>query len=224
MTDRSCNCSPPVLTLNNCCPNGIQLSPSGIPAQLTVASDSLVDIGLSLNGANVGNYSNVTSQSFSVLPTSNYNEVIITGSNDNGSSEVVCSLYGTTSLGNDGSYAYNDQNNNANILLSSPAMQTFWALLVAARDTWVQEKLGQYLNLREDATSIMVGIASAALGYLGQSQCTNSNGDTPICIPNQTMQACVNYANNQTPCNGSIIINNHTVNFQFNPGAFIVEM
>jgi hypothetical protein len=182
-----------------------------------VASDSLVDIGISLNGANVGNYSNVSSQSFSVLPTPNYNEVIITGSNDNGSSEVVCSLYGTTRLGTNGSYGYFDENSNANLTLLPPDFLVYYNQGVADFEPIISSQIAQLVEsigegqLASDC-EYLGPLISYGLGLIGEGS-TNSSGNVTICIPYPTIQAVASACANNTTCSGSIIINNACHNF-----------
>ncbi len=156
--------SPPVLTLSNCCPNGIQLSPAGLPHQFTVTSDQVANLAVSLNGNNVGNYSGVTSQSFSLLPNSNYNEVIITGSNSNGSSEVVCSFYGTTGVGNNGSFYYYDQNQNYNSHISLENVeQIMEALELGYGAAAAAERLEPFMQGISSLTQAAIGTFSLAI-------------------------------------------------------------
>lgn len=212
---------PPVLTLSNCCPNGVQLSPSGTSTQFTVISNVVANLVVSLNGNNVGNYSGVTSQIFSLLPNPNYNEVIITGSNSSGSSEVVCSFYGYTGVGSNGSYYYYDQNNNNNTQITWDDIDPIWQIIEAGLPDALPSAanaLALYLhglvNAPEGATpissegAIPVFCSSIISAIIAQQQMIP---DSPLnlSIPQNTLIQFNNaYANNQSG-QGTIAINNN---------------
>ncbi|GAB6285786.1 MAG: hypothetical protein STSR0009_19870 [Methanoregula sp.] len=114
--------SPPVVTFNSFCQNGRHICPYGIPVQFLVTSDQVANLVLSINNINAGSYSNVTSQAIFLTPNPNYQQLRVVGSNANGSTEMICSVYGTTA-GENGSYSYYDENNSNNIHLPYDLLQ-----------------------------------------------------------------------------------------------------
>ena len=214
--------SPPALNLSNCCPNGVQLGASGASVQFTVISDQVANLAVSLNGNNVGTYSNITSQNFLLHPNPNYNEVIITGSNANGSSEVVCSFYGTTGVGSNGSNYYYDQNNNNNTQITWDDIDPIWqiidaglpdALLNAANALALYLQPG-LLHPPEGATPIADAsavpvISSSIISNIIAQQQMIPDSPLNLSIPQNTIiQFNNDYANNQSG-QGTIKINNN---------------
>lgn len=210
--------SPPVITLNNCCPNGVQLCPSGVPIQFSIISNQVANLVISLNNAQVGNYSNVTSQEISVTPNPNYNPLRIVGSNSNGSTECICSIYGTTSVGENGSIGYFDQTEAGLLKFVQSDLDTWWSMTASAAETQMDSFVESLFEHPPTslAGKIPRGIGPAiavCLHYLGQSQSVDSSGNTLVCIPNETLQACINASDNQTACTGSVYINGECLNF-----------
>jgi len=210
--------SPPVITMNTGCPNGRQICPSGIPVQFLIMSDQVTNLVVSINNANAGSYSNVTSQAITITPNPNYNALRIIGSNSNGSTECICSMYGTTLVGENGSIGYFDQNEAGFLTFDPSDLEPWWSMLESAAET----KMDSFVeSLFEHPPTSLAGklprgigpAISICLHYLGQSQSTNPNGNTPICIPNETLQACIDASDNQTSCSGSVYINGECINF-----------
>jgi hypothetical protein len=145
--------------MNTSCPNGRQICPSGIPAQFLVMSDQAANLFVSINNAPAGSYSNVTSQSFSLTPNPNYNPLRVVGSNSNGSTEMICAVYGTTP-GENGSYWYYDENNSNNIHLPYEILQGISAILNAGGTTaLIYAANALYVHLQGLAISPPGGVA-----------------------------------------------------------------
>jgi hypothetical protein len=216
----------PVVTVDNACPNGIQVSRTGVPVGFNITINPLANIKVFQNGVQLGStYLNVSTMTLEIAPaTSGYNSLRFLCYNASASSELNCSFYGTTAVGSNTSYGYTDRNEDARFLFDDIDMDLFWSLGEAAMQTQAQEWLQGVLKLSPTASAIMTGIFAGCMQFLGEEASTNEEGNCPVCIPNQTLQACVNYSDNQTPCPGYIYINNECINFQFNPGAFIVAM
>jgi len=217
--------SPPVLSLSNCCPNGVQLSPSGLPHQFTVTSDQVVNLAVSLNGNNVGNYSGVNSQSFSLLPNANYNEVIIVGSNVYGSSEVICYFYGTTGVGNNGSYYYYDQNFNHLLQMagenSDMLLQLYESAGLEAAINYLSTYLQGLKNPPVGAASLegpipCFGISITPAAIIAQQLSTPGSPLNMIIGQNTIIQYNSDYANNSSG-QGTILLNNNQTTLSWGP-------
>lgn len=204
--------------MNTSCPNGRQICPSGIPVQFLVMSDQAANLVVSINNAPAGSYSNVTSQSVSLIPNPNYNPLRVVGSNSNGSTEFVCAVYGTTDVGEYGSVGYFDENEDGLLTFTQSDLEPWWSMV----ESLAVAKMDLFINsLCEHPPSTLAGkiprgigpAITACLHYLGQELSTDPYGNTPLCIPNETMQACIDAADNQSACSGSMYINGQCVNF-----------
>lgn len=189
--------SPPVLIVPSTnCPMGRHFGFADVPVQFSVASDSAVNLAISLNGLNIGNYSNVTSQSFSLIPNPNYNEVIITGSNNNGSSEQVCPLYGKTALGSEGSYGYFNENSSMYLSAANSILQT-WNLMPIGS---LQGTVSLFLEPLFQETLVPAIIARIV------GQCVKAfepnPGNTLYYFDHDSMQTMIASEENKTACTG----------------------
>jgi len=220
-----CCPTPPVLSLSNCCPNGVHISAAGLPAQFTVTSDSVVNLAVSLNGNNVGNYSGVTNQSFSLLPNPNYNEVIIVGSNVYGSNEVICYFYGTTSVGSNGSNYYYDQSLNHILQMvgenSDMLLQFYESAGLEAAINYMSTYLQGLKYAPEGATSLdgpipSFGTSIVPAAIIAQQLSTPGSPLNMIIGQNTLIQYNSDYANNRSG-QGTILLNNNQTSISWGP-------
>jgi len=205
--------------INTSCPNGRQISPSGIPVQFQVMSDQVANLVVSINNAPAGSYSNVTSQSFSLTPNPNYQQLRVVGSNANGSTEMICAVYGTTP-GENGSYSYYDEYNGNNIHLPYELLQalakiisTGGAEFLVPAANYLSLSLMSFENPPPGGAAVTGAIPSFTMPivpviYAILQPIVPEIGVNLTVGQNTVMQYNSDYANN-TSGQGTILINNN---------------